>query len=232
MNILAFGIHPDDVELGCGGTVVLAARQGHGVVVVDLSDGAAASNGTPEIRAKEAARAAEIMGIGRRVNLGLPDGAIQSENTDYLKAVVRAIREARPDLVLAPSGDDPHPDHAAGATLVERALYLAGVHGYEAQQEAWSVRNVLVYPGRNELEPNVVVDISSCWDTKVEAIRAHESQFVAGPGRKPTPLNAPDFLAVMEARSRVFGQKIRVPHGEPFRSPRPIALQDLAVFGA
>ena len=231
MNILAIGIHPDDVELGCGGTVVLAARQGHKVIVADLSDGSASSNGTPEIRAREAARAGTIMGVAKRVNLGLPDGAIRAEDADQLGTLVEAVRDARPELVLIPSGDDPHPDHVSGAALVERALYLAGVHGFAKAKKAWSFRNALIYPGRNELQPDCVVDVSSCWETKVEAIRAHQSQFEPGSGRTPTPLNAPDFLAAVEARARLYGQKIRVAHGEPFRSLRPIALGDLSIFG-
>lgn len=232
MNILAIGIHPDDVELGCAGTLVLAVGQGHRIVIADLSDGAASSNGTPEIRAAEAARAADILGIHRRVNLGLPDAALRGEDPDQLRIVVGAVRDAVPDLVLVPSGEDPHPDHVAGAALVEKALYLSGVHGYEARGKAWPVKNAMVYPGRNELDANLIVDVSASWDTKIEAIRAHESQFSGGPGSKPTPLNAPDFLSAVEARSRLYGQKIRVSHGEPFRSLRPIKLENLAIFGA
>ncbi|MCK4773868.1 MAG: PIG-L family deacetylase, partial [Candidatus Krumholzibacteria bacterium] len=109
MNVLAIGIHPDDIELGCGGTVIVAANGGHNVVMVDLSDGASSTNGTPDEREREAARAAEIMGVATRQNLLLPDTAIQSEDPGQVKRLVSAIRSARPSVVLAPSSDDPHP---------------------------------------------------------------------------------------------------------------------------
>jgi bacillithiol biosynthesis deacetylase BshB1 len=231
MNILAIGIHPDDVELGCGGTVILAVRSGHDVVMVDLSDGASSTNGTLDERQREAARAAEVMGVVRRENLSLPDTAIQSEDPMQVKRVVDAIRATRPDVVLAPSSDDPHPDHASGGVLVERAVYLAGVRGYKTAQGPWSVRTLMVYGGRLEVQPHVIVDITSTQRMKMLAIAAHESQFAPGEGKQPTPLNAPEFLRAIEARDRLYGQKIRVEFGEAFRLARPIALKDLKILG-
>jgi bacillithiol biosynthesis deacetylase BshB1 len=231
MRILAFGIHPDDVELGCGGTVILAARQGHEVMVVDLSDGRASSNGTPEERADEASAAAQIMGVKNRVNLALPDTRIAAEDPGQTAVVVACLRDLRPHLVLVSSSDDPHPDHASGGRLIERALYLSGIHGYEPGEDAWTVRHVLEYAGRWEFEPHLVIDVTDTHATKIRAIRAHASQFVPGKGRKPTPLNAPDFINVVEARSRVAGRTIRVRFGEGFRMPNPLALSDLDLFG-
>jgi bacillithiol biosynthesis deacetylase BshB1 len=231
MKVLAFGIHPDDVELGCGGTVILAVRQGHEVSVVDLSRGTASSNGTPEERAAESAEAARIMGARKRLNLDLPDTQIQSESDDQAAVVVACLRNERPDLVLVPSGDDPHPDHAAGGRLIERALYFSGVHGYRRTQPAWSVSHVLVYPGRSDFEPPVVVDVTPVHDIKIKAILAHRSQFLYGEGRASTPLNSHEFIGFVEARSRAHGRRIGVRFGEPFRSAGPIALADLRVFG-
>ena len=231
MRVVAFGIHPDDVELGCGGTVVLAARLGHDVTVVDLSRGTSSSNGTPEERASEAAEAARIMGVKGRVNLDLPDTRIQSESDEQTEVVVACLRNERPDLVLVPSGDDPHPDHAAGGRLMDRALYFSGVHGYGRSQAAWRVPHVLVYPGRNDCEPHVVVDVTAVHELKMKAILAHKSQFISGEHRKATMLNSPDFIALIEARSKAHGRRIGALFGEPFRMSRPIALSDFGVFG-
>jgi len=230
MKILAIGIHPDDVELGCGGTVILAARQGHDVAVVDLSDGTSSSNGTREERAGEAAAAAKHMGAEKRRNLGLPDTGIKSEDSGQLLSVVACLREEKPDLVLAPSPDDPHPDHASGGRLIERALYLAGVRGFERRTEPWRARHVLVYPGRNDVDPDVVVDVTATHAAKLEAILLHRSQFVPEEGRAKTPLNSPHFLAFIEARARIHGRAIGVAFGEPFMSPAPLGLSDFNVF--
>lgn len=230
MNILAFGIHPDDIELGCGGTVALAAGQGHAVALVDLADGAASSNGTVEERAAEAQSAATILSAHRRVNLGFADAGIQNQNLLQLAAVVEAIREAQPDVVLAPSDDDPHPDHASGGLLIQRACYMAGVHGYGKPQPAWRPKTILIYPGRVDIEPDLVVNITSTFDTKLSAIRAHVTQFEPGPGRKPTPLNAADFLPVVEARARVHGARIGVRFGEAFLSVRPFAVSEIGAL--
>lgn len=231
MKVLAFGIHPDDIELGCGGTVAVASKQGHEVVLVDLSDGASASNGTREERAAEAEAAAAVLGAARRINLGMPDTGIQSENADQLRDVVAVVLRERPDMVLIPSRDDPHPDHASGGALVERALYVSGIHGYDSDHEAWRVGSVFVYAGRTDFTPHVVVDITDTYETKVRAIKAHKSQFVPGQGRKPTRLNSPEFLPAIESRCRVYGLSVGVRFGEGFRTVRPLAVNDLAVLG-
>ena len=231
MNILAIGIHPDDIELGCGGTVALAASQGHRVTLVDLADGAASSNGTVEERAAEAQRAAEILGAAGRTNLGFPDAGIQSQNLKQLASVVTAIRQSGAELVLTPSADDPHPDHASGGALVQRAIYMSGVHGYLPELAASRPAHVLVYPGRIDITPALVVDITPVYDTKVAGIHAHATQFEPGAGRMPTPLNHPDFLSGVEARARVHGARIGAKYGEAFLTNHPIAANDLgAIF--
>jgi len=231
MRIVAFGIHPDDVELGCGGTLILAVGQGHDVSVVDLSRGTSSSNGTPEERGSEAAEAAKILGVKRRINLDLPDTRVESESDDQTALVVACLRSERPDLVLIPSGDDPHPDHAAGRRLIDRALYFSGVQGFRRGEPAWRVKHALVYPGRRDFEPHVVVDVTPVHDLKMRAVLAHGSQFVAGADRQATPLNSPDFIAFVEARSRAHGRSIGVRFGEAFRTAGPIGLADLRVFG-
>lgn len=231
MRIVVFGIHPDDVELGCGGSVIRAVDEGLEVTIVDLTDGSAASNGTVEERRAEATRAARVMGVAARVNLGLPDTGLQSEDLEQTRRIVACIREHKPQIVFVPSSDDPHPDHEAGGKLVRRALYLSGVHGYETGHAAWPVANALIYPGRIDFEPDLIVDITDAYERKVRAIEAHKSQFQTTGASKPTPLNSPDFLPAVEARSRTCGSKIGVRHGEGFRLLKPLALPGFKLLG-
>jgi len=232
MKILVFGIHPDDIELGCGGTVAKCVRQGHEVSLVDLTRGERSSNGTPEERALEAQEAARLLGCAARGNLELPDAAIQSENPEHGRRVVSCIRQHRPDLVLFSSGDDPHPDHVAGGALIEHALYLSGIYGYDSGggEERWAVRQALLYPGRREIEAAVVVDVTDTFAAKLEAIQAHRTQFQSHPGSRETPLNRPGFLELVEARALASGHRIGVRYGEPFETLKPLGLRDLSVF--
>jgi bacillithiol biosynthesis deacetylase BshB1 len=231
MRILAFGIHPDDVELGCGGSVILAARQGHEVSIVDLTEGHSSTNGSPEERAAEGAEAARLMGVARRKSLGLPDTRLRSESDEQLGAVVECVRDERPDLVFIPSADDPHPDHASGSRLIGRALYFSGVGGYQRERPSWRAAHSLVYPGRVDFEPDVVVDVTPVHDAKIKAILAHASQFVPGEHREPTPLNAPEFIESLSARARLHGARIGVRFGEAFRTVKPIGLEGFGIFG-
>jgi len=230
MKFLVFGIHPDDVELGCGGTVAKCTAQGHDVVLVDLTRGESSSNGTPEERAGEADAAAGILGCAVRENLGLPDTGLAGEDPDGQRAAASAIRRHRPDWVIAPSADDPHPDHQSGGRLIERAIYLAGIHGYPtgAGESRWMVPNGLIYPGRRDLDPDLVVDVSDAFETKLDSIRAHRSQFDAHDGAAETPLNRPEFLAVVESRAVAAGYRIGARYGEPFKLLRPLAVDDLS----
>jgi len=232
MRIVVFGIHPDDIELGCGGSVALFTARGHEVVLVDLTRGESSSNGTPEERADEAVEAARILGCGVRENLDLPDTGLIGEDPDQQRVTAAAIRRHRPDLVVLPSKDDPHPDHASGGELIERALYLAGIHGYSTEGGGgrWASRNGLVYPGRRELEPDIVIDIGDTFATKMDSIRAHRTQFDAFDGAKETPLNRPGFLGAVEARALAAGYRIGVQYGEPFKLLNPLAVEDPAVL--
>lgn len=232
MRLLAFGIHPDDVELGCGGTIARCAGRGDAVTIVDLTAGESSSNGTPEERAAEARAAAELLGVHARENLNFPDAGVMSEDAGQQRAVVACIRRLRPDVVLVPSADDPHPDHASGGTLIERALYLAGVSGFAAPggEAAWRPSAALRYPGRREVRPDVVVDVTATFEHRRAAIDAHASQFQRRTGGADTPLNAPDFLDALEGRARVAGQRVGARYGEAFELLSPIALEDLSVF--
>jgi len=232
MRITAFGIHPDDIELGCGGTVALCRRLGYTVVLVDLTRGEAATNGTPELRATEAGVAAAILGCERRLNAALPDTGVRSESESQQRIVAGIIRSERPDIVFLPTADDPHPDHISGSALITRAMALAGIRGYatDGGEEAWGDMKTLVYGVRRETRPDVVVDISETFADKCRAIEAHTSQFVRGPESAPTAINSKPFLDMIIARDRLNGQRIGVEYGEGFSTLNPIALRTLDVF--
>jgi len=233
MVVLIFGIHPDDIELGCGGTAARCAAQGHRVVFVDVTRGESSTNGTPDQRAREAQHAAVELGCAHRESLGLPDGDIRSEDPAQERAVVSAIRRVRPDVVLVPSADDPHPDHSAGAVLIERALYRAGIAGYLTGPEthrACRPAAVFVYSGRREVTPRIVIDISEYATAKMRAIVAHRSQFGTDAASRPTPLNAAGFMESVEARDVVCGRRIGVRRAEAFDTSGPVAVDDLSMF--
>jgi bacillithiol biosynthesis deacetylase BshB1 len=235
MRIMAFGIHPDDVEIGCGGTVALCAAAGEEVTLVDLTRGESSTNGTPEERAREAAEAARILGCTRRVNAGLPDAGVQSEDLVQTRAVVSIIRAYRPDLVLIPNPDDAHPDHASGGVLIQRAVFLANVNGYATEadatrQERWNVTRALLYSGRREVRADIVVDVTGHYETKLAAVRAHASQVGAGEGRLATRLNDPTFFGSIEGRARVAGRRVGVAYGEAFELIAPVRLTRLDVI--
>lgn len=235
MRIMAIGIHPDDVEIGCGGTVAVCVAAGDEVTIVDLTRGESATNGTPEERAKEAAAAARILGCRRRENVGLPDAGIQSENPDQTRAVVSVIRAHRPHVILVPNPDDAHPDHASGSTLIQRAAFLAHVNGYVTErdgkrQERWAVGRILLYSGRREVRPVIVVDITAGFDSKVASVHAHASQVGGAGGSLPTRLNDGGLFKSIEGRALVAGRRIGVTYGEAFQIVAPIALTRLDVL--
>ncbi len=235
MRIMALGIHPDDVEIECGGTVALCAAAGDDVTIVDLTRGESATNGTPEERAREASEAARILGVARRENARIPDAGVQSEDPDQTRAVVTIIRAHRPDLVLIPNPDDPHPDHASGGTLIQRAIFLSNVNGYGTErdgkrQERWNVGRALVYSGRREVRPDVVVDITDHFETKLASVRAHASQIGSNRGALATPLTDPRLFGSIEGRALVAGRRVGVTYGEAFQLLAPLGLPDLHFF--
>lgn len=235
MRVMAIGIHPDDVEIGCGGTVALSAARGHHVVIADLTRGESSTNGTVEQRAREAAEAARILGAAERVNAGLPDTGVRSDDAGQIQVLVTILREHRPDVVLVPHADDPHPDHAAGAMLTRHAMFLANVNGYPTRgpggpQERWKVARALVYPGRRDVRADVVVDVTPVYESKLASIRAHASQIGGTEGALPTPLTDPRFLGVVDARDRLAGRRIGVTYGEAFELLAPVALSDLGAI--
>jgi bacillithiol biosynthesis deacetylase BshB1 len=214
VDLLAIGAHPDDVEFGCSGALILATDAGLCVAVADLTRGERATAGTPEQRARERDRASELMGIARRVGLGLPDAAVGSE-ASHRPAIAALLRELRPHVVLAPADADRHPDHAATGRLVREACFEAtlaepgGVPGHR-------VGRLHHYPIHYAFEPSFVVDVSEVWERRMAVVRAYESQVDHPAGRNTTQIGAPEFLELLEARAVFYGAMIGARRGEPF----------------
>jgi bacillithiol biosynthesis deacetylase BshB1 len=225
-DLLAFGPHPDDVELFCGGTVADAAARGHRVAVVDLTEGEAASRGTPEIRRLEAASAAALLGVAHRENLQLPDAGLRVDDAEALQRLVACIRRLRPALVLAPWRTDRHPDHTATSALVTQALFLAALVRWmpELGGPPHTVREVMYYPMRVMTDVQVLVDISHVRQTKRAAIAAHASQ--VGPTGVPTLVSASVGEGALEARDAYFGAMAGVAAAEGFVLRRIPILTD------
>jgi len=229
LDLLAVGPHPDDVELFCGGTLIRAAELGHRTGVLDLTRGERATHGTPELRAREAAAAAEVMGLRLRENLGLPDAGLEPGASLQVEAVVAALRRLRPEIVLIPWVEDRHPDHEATAALLLKAIFLAGLARYPEGASGGArfvPRQVLHYAMRHRMSPSFVVDTSAAAERKAAAIACHASQLSPPAGGTPTLIGSAGALAAIEARDRYYGSLIGTSHGEPLRAVATPGLAD------
>jgi bacillithiol biosynthesis deacetylase BshB1 len=228
LHLLAFGPHPDDVELSCGGWLAKAAKAGRSVGVVDLSAGEAATNGSPETRLAESRLAASILGLGHRETLGLPDAGLRAEDDEQCRAVVEVLRRLRPSLALAPWLEARHPDHAQAGRLLQRATFLAGLAKYHPELgKAHRPTRLIFYPQRHQVRPDFVVDVSEVYAVKHQAIAAHASQFSRDAAEGgDTLINSSVGLAAFEARDRFWGATIGVHHGEPYVLQGPVPISD------
>ncbi|MGB3544355.1 bacillithiol biosynthesis deacetylase BshB1, partial [Rubrivirga sp.] len=237
LDVLALAAHPDDVELCAGGTMCLLADQGYKTGIVDFTRGELGTRGTPEGRMEEAAAAAEILGLEARENLGIPDGDIQNTKENQLK-VIRAVRRHRPHIVLATAEVVRHPDHGDATRLSVDALFYSGlakVQTFEDDgtgQEPWRPHHVLHYfQALDAADPTFVVDVSSVWERRMEALLAFKSQFYQSdqdPDGPETYISNPRFLKWVEARARTYGYRIGADFGEPFAYRHgPVGVNDL-----
>ncbi len=228
-DVLAVGAHPDDVDLGCGGTVARLTARGARVGILDLTGGELGTRGDPGLRRREAEAAGAALGAAWRACLGLPDGGVRRESDKQVVAVVGALRAAAPRAVILPHPDDPHPDHGEAAALVVRAAFLAGLARWRSELGTPArPRLLLAYPGpRQLLQPALVVDASVVYERKRRALAAHASQFepAAGPA---THLASGFFLAAVEGRDRACGNLIGVEFGEGFATLGPVDGAEVA----
>jgi len=216
VEVVAFGAHPDDVEIGCGGTILKLTDAGQRVAVVDLVRGELGTRGSAEIRQREAASSSEILALAGRENLGLPDGHIRSDRESTRK-VAEAIRRWRPEAVFLPYWLDRHPDHARASTLVYDGTFLAGLARYETGQEPHRPSRLFYFMGWTEFEPTFVVDIDEQFDRKMEAIYAYETQFRPEASPEPgTRLTAPTTDHRIRSRTAYYGSLVDARYGEAF----------------
>ncbi len=232
VDILAIGVHPDDVELSASGTLMKQIEQGSSVAIVDLTRGELGSRGSAALRIEEAGRAADIMGISHRVNLGMEDGFFEA-NTENKRRIIEQIRRFRPKVVLANAIHDRHPDHGRAAKLTSDACFLAGLRKIETSwdgkpQEHHRPEAVYHYIQDYYLEPDFVVDVTDYVDRKIEVIKAFSSQFYDPLSKEPaTPISGEDFFDFIKSRMRNFGRPAGVPFAEGFTRSRYLRVDDL-----
>ncbi|HEX5085533.1 MAG TPA: bacillithiol biosynthesis deacetylase BshB1 [Blastocatellia bacterium] len=228
LDILAIAAHPDDVELSIGGTLIKLARMGYKTGAIDMTRGESGTRGTPEIRAAEAERAAQALGLSVRENLDLGDAHLWVNEESRVK-IVRALRRLRPRIVFTQFWDDPHPDHAHTSQLVREACHISGLAKYdrESGQERWRPSCVAYFLFPRTVTPSFIVDIGETYERKWEAIRAHASQFFNPGATEPeSRVSARAFLSEIEARDSYFGAMIGVERGEAFFVRQALNVDD------
>jgi bacillithiol biosynthesis deacetylase BshB1 len=226
VNLLAFGPHPDDLEIGLGGTLAKHAALGHSVGLCDLTRGEMASNGTPEERVKEAEEARRVLGAAWRENLGLPDRAIGS-SPDHARRAAELIRRSRPQVVALPYWQDRHPDHLAAATMLRDAVFNAKLRRYQAEGEPWQPEWVCFYFINDSAPVSFVVDVSDYYETKRRALACYRSQFARATGSADTRLNSPGFNQLIESRDAQFGALAGVRFAEGIVTTEPVVRDHL-----
>ena len=232
LDILAFGAHPDDVELGCAGTIAKEVALGKKVGIIDLTRGELGTRGSAIIRDQEANAAAKILGVSIRENLNMRDGFFVNDEVHQLE-VIKIIRKYKPEIVLCNAIDDRHVDHGKGSKLVSDACFLSGLFKIETQyngikQEAWRPKLVYHYLQWKNLQPDFVVDITGYNDKRVDAILAYTSQFYNSNSDEPeTPIASKNFLESLNYRAKDLGRIIGVDYAEGFTVERYLAVNSL-----
>ncbi|MBQ4821291.1 bacillithiol biosynthesis deacetylase BshB1 [Aquimarina sp. MMG016] len=232
LDILAVGAHPDDVELSCSGTIAKEVHRGKKVGILDLTRGELGTRGTPEIRDQEANKAAEILGVSVRENLGFKDGFFVNDEKHQLE-IIKIIRKYKPEIVLCNAITDRHIDHGKGSKLTSDACFLSGLRKIETfvngkAQEAWRPKYVYHYIQWKNIEPDVVIDISGFIEKKVESVMAYASQFYDSSNQEPsTPISSKNFLDSIKYRAADLGRIINVEHAEGYTVERYVAVDSI-----
>ena len=231
VDILAIGAHPDDVELGCGGTIIKLISEGKKIAVVDLTQGELGTRGTAETRKQEAENAAKILGISARENLKMKDGFLQNSE-EYQMRIVKMIRKYQPEIVLANAIDDRHPDHAKAAKLISDACFLSGLRKIETEynnenQEAWRPKQIFHYIQWKNITPDFVIDISDFMEQKIESCMAYQTQFYNPDSAEPvTPIATKDFLESLTYRAQDLGRLSGVDYAEGFTTEKLLVFKN------
>ena len=235
LDLLAIGVHPDDVELGCSGTIINEIKNGKTVGVLDLTQGELGSRGTIETRYEEAAKAAMIMGVHVRENLKMRDGFFKNDE-EHQRRLIVAIRKYQPEIVITNSLEDRHPDHGRAAKLTTDSCFLSGLVKVEtndelgSQQEPWRPKYVFHYIQDRYHEPDFVIDISNVFEQRMDAVKGYTTQFYNPDNENDGPqtyISTSAFLDSIIARARVIGKKIGVQYGEGFNTEKSLGIKDL-----
>ena len=232
IDILAFGAHPDDVELGCGGTIIKELKAGRSVAVVDLTRGELGTRGSANLRDKESSSAAQVMGLTFRENLHFKDGFFKNDEQHQFE-VIKILRKYRPKIVLCNSKDDRHIDHPRAADLVSDACFLSGLEKVKTNvdgktQNAWRPSNVYHYIQWKNISPDFLVDISGFENIKMDAIKCYSSQFYKPNSKESeTPISKKNFLEIIYNRSLDLGRLIGVEHAEGFTSNKIVGTNSI-----
>lgn len=233
LDILAFGAHPDDVELGCGATIAKEISLGKKVGIIDLTRGELGTRGSSDLRAIEATNAATILGVSLRENLDFADGFF-TNNKQHQLEIIKMIRKYQPEIVLCNAIDDRHIDHAKGSKLVSDACFLSGLIKVETfiesqNQEKWRPKHVYHFIQWKNIEPDFVVDITGFLDKKVASVMAYSSQFYDPKSNEPeTPITSKNFIDSITYRARDLGRLIDVECAEGFTTERFVAIENLS----
>lgn len=229
LDLLAFGVHPDDVELGCAGTLLASMAQGKKAGIIDLTQGELGTRGTIHTRKKEADNAAKVLGVSVRENLQMADGFFQNDEA-HQRRVIQVIRRYRPEIVLCNAPEDRHPDHGRSSQLVSDAAFLSGLRKIETTdegqlQEAWRPKYVFHYLQDRFLQPDFVFDISEFHDRKIESVLCYQTQFHNPSLNEPqTYIPSPEFLDAVKARAMMLGKRIGVKFAEGYISSKMIGI--------
>jgi bacillithiol biosynthesis deacetylase BshB1 len=233
LDVLAIGSHPDDVELGCSGTLINEVKKGKKVGIVDLTQGELGTRGTVQTRYDEAANAAKIMGITVRENLKMRDGFFKNDEEHQMQ-LVRILRKYKPEIVIGNILEDRHPDHGRGGWLTYDACFFSGLRQVKTtgddgqEQEKWRPKLLLHYIQDRFYEPDIITDVTEVWEQRMAAIRAYKTQFYDPNSDEPQSyLSSPEFIEALTARARLLGKRIGVKYGEGFLSKKSIGIKDL-----
>lgn len=232
LDILAIGVHPDDVELSCSGTILKHLAQGKKVGILDLTIGELGSRGSGELRLIEANNAAKVLGVSVRENIGLADGFFRNDKESQLE-IIKIIRKYQPTVVLANAVSDRHPDHGRASKLISEACFYSGLIKIETalngmNQENWRPKAVYHYIQDRFIKPDFVVDVSDFVDKKIEAIQCFSSQFFDPKSTEPTTLiSGEEFFDFIKARMMQYGREIGVKYAEGFTAERYVGVEDI-----
>lgn len=235
LDILAFGVHPDDVELGCSGTILASVAQGKKVGIIDLTQGELGTRGSAEIRKTEATEAAKVLKVSVRENLEMADGFFQNDEKHQRK-VIEVIRKYRPEIVLCNAIEDRHPDHGRSAQLVEDAAFLSGLRKIETlaggeQQEAWRPKYIFHYLQDRFLQPDFIFDVSDFFEEKLKSVLCYKTQFFNPNLNEPqTYISSPAFLESIKARAMMLGKRIGVQYAEGYITKKMVGINTFDSF--